>query len=138
MIKRLFVLVGVLISMLLLGGCGSTLPATFDEDEVQALAHEIVEFTFADNYEAIYSLANEDFVSRITVPQLQSSVNAYLVQAGDFEEIKETVIGGVDADESENGQEYASAVVLVKCTKKDLTFTINLTNDQKVCGYFIK
>jgi len=132
--RIIYVCVILTAAMVMLSGCGSTISDHFDESEVKNKVEEVIHLTFQDDYEAILEMSDERFSTAMTVDELRSAINQVIEQAGEFSEIKNTVVGGAEED----GIDIAVAVSSVKCADATLTFTISFDSDMELCGYYIK
>ena len=89
--KYLRLLPVLLLSALLLSGCGSTepLPDGMEEDPLLDAGQAVVDLLIDGDYQAVYSQFREDIRAGLTVEDVEALVAPSLAEAGTFESVEE-------------------------------------------------
>lgn len=120
----------------LLGCAGKPLPEGFDADEVGSAAEEIVGLATTGDYDSIMLALREDLKESITADQLREGWAAIYEKAGAFESIAKVALSGT-AD-SDSGEEYAVAQLLVKHENASLVYTLSFDKNLALVGIYLK
>ena len=123
--------------MLLFSACTAKnqVPQGMDESKLIRQAHEIIELTNSQDYEAVQLRFKDDLRAQITIQQFQTAIEPYLDNAGEFSEYKkESILTQKDS----NGEEYAVVIVIAKYKNSNITYTISFDKEYNCIGFYLK
>ena len=121
------------VSIGILNGCAVKLPESFDEAEVQAAAENVVDLISTSDGQGLTAVMNDQMKAALT-EDIQAQIFALVEGSGSFEEIGELKLGG----SSQNGIDYAVAVVKAKYENREIIYTISFDQDMKLAGLYLK
>jgi len=121
------------VSIGILNGCAVKLPESFDEAEVQAAAENVVDLISKSDGQGLTAVMNDQMKAALT-EDIQAQIFALVEGSGSFEEIGELKLGG----SSQNGIDYAVAVVKAKYENREIIYTISFDQDMKLAGLYLK
>ncbi len=132
-----WMIVPILGILLLLAACGgsASLPEGFSEEEVRAEAEEVVKLLNGKDSETLREKSTEQLKQGLDETALEQ-VYALLAEAGPYDSIENISIAG--AQNKENNEELAVAVVKAKYELKTITYTLSFTKQMKLAGLFLK
>ena len=129
--KCLKLLPVLLLSALLLSGCGSTepLPDGMEEDPLLDAGQAVVDLLIDGDYQAVYSQFREDIRAGLTVEDVEALVAPSLAEAGTFESVEETLVSG-----STETEPHAIAQFTCSFSQREVTFQTAFDPDLQLIG----
>jgi uncharacterized lipoprotein YehR (DUF1307 family) len=131
-IGKLLILVLAVALALSVAGCGASFD--YDKDAAVARAKQVIELANAGDYEAIVDTFGEELKAALTTQQLQEALDPVLAAAGDFQAYKTVQTGG----KTQNGVDYIIVVAVCTYENSTQTYTISMTADMLLTGFYIK
>ncbi len=129
--KYLRLLPVLLLSALLLSGCGSTepLPDGMEEDPLLDAGQAVVDALIAQQYSEVYSQFREDIRDGLSEADVRDLAAPVLEAAGDFESVDETSVTG-----STEGETHAIAQYTCSFTQQEVEFQVAFDPDLNLIG----
>ena len=122
----------------LLTGCGKSgnaeqgLPSWADKDKVTQLARDVIDAYNARDYDAIVAQWFMD--SGLTADQLKQGADQIAAKLGAFESYADVAyLSG-----SSNGVDFATVIQIAQYANGKAQFTVSFTQDNKLCGFYVK
>lgn len=121
----------------LLCGCASTkLSASFNKDDVEASAKQVIKYLNDKDYDSVTKMFQKDLQKQLSADNLEAAVNKTYGEAGAFKEFKNIAILGQKVKST--GEDAALVIVVAKYEKQKVTFTISFNTDMKLIGLYMK
>ncbi len=121
-----------LVLLLSAAACGASFE--YDEDAAIARAKEVIELANAGDYEAITSMFNDELAAALTLEQLKAALDPILAAAGDLVQYKTIKTSGV----VQNNMNHIVVVAVCQYENSTQIYTISLTTDLMMSGFYIK
>ena len=113
-------------------GCGASFE--YDEDAAVAQAKTVIELANQHDYESICNLFNADLAASLSCQQLEEALEPVLAAAGNFVEYKAVKTQGL----TQSGVNYIVVAAVCQYENSTQTYTISLTTDMTLAGFYVK
>lgn len=135
--KRLIIVGFVLVGLALFGGCSEyKLSDTFDQEEMESAAEQIIAYVNAEDYEALYALFSEDLQESLSVEYLEAELKPIMDQHSGFTRIRKSAVASAYDEETE--QDLGVIMVACEYGRKKVRFNISFNTEMELVGLYVK
>jgi PBP1b-binding outer membrane lipoprotein LpoB len=128
--KKLIKILLIVISIVLLGGCGAKkLSDNYSEDKLKAAAEAVINSLNNEKYDEIEAMISEDLKKQLTADKIKEVWNS-LKSRGKYESISKIIF--------QEKKDYVVVVTVAKYEKGNIQFTLSFNKDMKLVGIYLK
>lgn len=128
--KKLIKILLIVISIVLLGGCGAKkLSDNYSEDKLKVAAEAVINSLNNEKYDEIEAMISEDLKKQLTADKIKEVWNS-LKSRGKYESISKIIF--------QEKKDYVVVVTVAKYEKGNIQFTLSFNKDMKLVGIYLK
>ncbi len=131
-LSRLILLALTAVLILTVSACGPAFE--YDEDAAADRAKHAIELANTGDYEAMVSMFGDTLKAALPVETLKSALDPVLAAAGSFKSYKNIKSTGT----IEDGVDYITVAAVCEYENSTHIYTISMTADMQLAGFYIK